>query len=273
MIKGMTGFGTAPFSVGKVKGIIEVKSVNHRFLDMAVYLPVGFGSVENKVREMVSKELSRGRVTVSVKITDKPGNNVSFNEDMIEEYLRHARSIEKKYKLVNNLTLADLIGMPGVVDAREVFVEAAALWPSVEKGLVKCIKGLRVLREREGKSLAMDVGDKLKRMSGQLKIISRRSAEILKDKQRALKPEEFSSFQKSIDINEEIARFTHYIEEMRALLKSDVPVGKKLDFIAQEMQRETNTMGSKLMDEVVSRAVIALKSKIEKVREQGNNVE
>ena len=88
-----------------------------------------------------------------------------------------------------------------------------------------------------------------------------------------LKPEEFSSFQKSIDVNEEIARFIHYIEEMKALLKAEVPVGKKMDFIAQEMQRETNTLGSKLQDETVSNAVIALKSKIEKVREQANNVE
>jgi len=88
-----------------------------------------------------------------------------------------------------------------------------------------------------------------------------------------MKPEEFSSFQKSIDVNEEIARFSHYIEEMKDLLKAVVPVGKKLDFIAQEMQRETNTIGSKLQDEMVSNEVISLKSKIEKIREQGNNVE
>ena len=96
---------------------------------------------------------------------------------------------------------------------------------------------------------------------------------ILKEEKPRLKPEEFSSFQKSIDINEEISRFMHYIEELRDLLKSVVPVGKKMDFIAQEMQREINTMGSKLQDEVVSNAVITLKSKVEKIREQANNVE
>ncbi len=273
MIKGMTGFGTAQFSVGKVKGLIEVKSVNHRYLDIAFYLPVGFGALENKVREMIARDLSRGRVTVSVKITDKPEHEVFFNEEIIEEYLDHAKNIQKKYHLQNNLTLADLIKMPGVVDVKEIFVKAEDMWPAVEKGLKISLKGLTVMREREGKSLTKDMADKLKKMTALLKVIQKRHDEVLKDKKKVLKNEEFSSFQKGIDINEEIARFGHYIDEMTDLLKSVIPVGKKIDFIAQEMQRETNTMGSKLQDDVVSNAVITLKSKIEKIREQGNNVE
>ncbi|MBF0485925.1 MAG: YicC family protein [Candidatus Omnitrophica bacterium] len=273
MIKGMTGFGAAQFSVGKIKGLVEVKSVNHRYLDLAFYLPIGFGSVENKIRDMVGKELSRGRVTITVKITDKPAQAVFFNEDMIEEYLRHAKSIEKKYKLMNNLTLADLVRMPGIVDVKEVFVEAAEMWPLVEKGMVQCLKSLQAMRCREGKSLSADITDKLKRMSSKLKLIEKRTHEILKQRQKELKPEEFSSFQKSIDVNEEIARFYHYIDEMSQQLKANIPVGKKMDFIAQEMQRETNTLGSKLQDELVSNAVISLKSKIEKIREQANNIE
>lgn len=273
MIKGMTGFGAAQFSVGKVKGIIEVKSVNHRFLDLAFYLPVGFGVVEGKIRDMIAKELSRGRVTISVKITEKPNQEVFFNEEIINEYLKHAKSIQKKYHLQNNLTLADLIKMPGVVDVKEVFVRAEEMWPSIEKGLRQAIKGLTVMREREGKSLEADINDKLKKMTARLKGIEKRALEILKNKQKTLKSDEFSSYQKAIDVNEEIARFTHYIEEMRQLLKSTVPVGKQLDFIAQEMQRETNTLGSKVQDEQVTNSVVALKSKIEKVREQANNVE
>lgn len=273
MITGMTGFGSAQFNVGKVKGMIEVKSVNHRYLDIAFYLPSGFGVVENKIREMLAKTLSRGRVTVTIRITDKPGQEVSFNEDMIKEYLEHARSIERKYKLSNNLTIADLIRMPGVVDVKEVFVEAVDMWPAIENKLVSSLKSLQVMRQREGKSLAADINDKLKKMSARLKGIEKRLKEILRDRQKAMKPEEFSSFQKSIDVNEEIARFNHYIDEMAALLKATVPVGKKLDFIAQEMQRETNTLGSKVQDDLVSNSVIALKSKIEKIREQANNVE
>ena len=273
MITGMTGFGSASFAVGKIKGVIEVKSVNHRYLDVAFYLPMGFGAMENKIRELLVKDVARGRVTISVRITDKPTQEVSFNEDLIEEYLRHAKSMEKKYKLSNNLTLADLIRMPGIVDVKEVFVEALEMWPSVEKGLVLALKSLKTMRQREGKSLAADMGDKLKRMSKKLKDIKKRHDLLLKGYRKTSKPEEFASYQKSIDVNEELARYQHYIEEMLALLKVSIPVGKKMDFIAQEMQREANTLGSKLQDEMVSNAVIALKSKIEKIREQANNVE
>lgn len=273
MIKGMTGFGTSSFCVGKIKGFIEVKSVNHRYLDLSFYLPVGFGAIENKIRDRISKELSRGRVTVFVRMTDKPVQEVFFNEEMIEEYLQHAKSIEKKYKLNNNLTLADLIRMPGVVDVKEVFVEASQMAPFILKSLDVALKGLKIMREREGKSLVVDIGDKLKKMTVCIKMIEKRITVILKEAKAQMKPEEFSSYQKSIDINEEIARFLHYITEMKSLLNSTVPVGKKLDFIAQEMQRETNTIGSKVQDEIVSNQVITMKSKIEKIREQGNNVE
>jgi uncharacterized protein (TIGR00255 family) len=273
MINGMTGFGAAQFSAGKIKGLVELKSVNHRYIDLAFYLPIGFGSMENKIRDIVSRDIARGRVTVTVKITDKPSQEVSFNEDMIAEYLVHAKSIEKKYNLKNNLTLADLVRMPGIVDVKEVFVEAADMWPMVEKGLAACLKSLKAMRAREGKSLAADINDKLKRMTAKLKGIEKRVQVLLKEKRRTAKPEEFASFQKSIDVNEEIARFYHYIDEMAALLKADVPAGKKMDFIAQEMQRETNTLGSKLQDELVSNEVISLKSKIEKIREQANNIE
>jgi uncharacterized protein (TIGR00255 family) len=273
MIKGMTGFGAATFAVGKVKGLIEVKSVNHRYLDISFYLPLGFGAVENKIRDMLSRELSRGRVTITVKITDKPHQDVFFNEEMIDEYLKHAKSIEKRYRLTNNLTLADLISMPGVVEVKEVFVRAEDMWPSVEKGLAVALKGLKVMREREGKSLHADIADKLRKMLAKIKAIQNRHDALLKTRKKMVKSDEFASYQKSIDVNEEIARFTHYIAEMKELLGATVPVGKKLDFIAQEMQRETNTLGSKLQDEFVSHEVISLKSKIEKIREQGNNVE
>jgi len=129
------------------------------------------------------------------------------------------------------------------------------------------------MRKREGRSLCADVTDKLRRMLLEIKKIQRRAQEILKEKKGKLTNEEFSSFQKSNDVNEELSRLIHYIEEFKLLLKTDIAVGKKLDFIAQEMQRETNTVGSKLQDKIVSSAVIALKSKIEKIREQSQNIE
>lgn len=273
MIKGMTGFGTTNFHIDNIKGFIEVKSVNHRYLDLSFYLPVGFGAIENKIRNRIAKELSRGRVTVSVRMLDKPMQKITFNENIIQDYLEHAKRLEKKYQLKNDLSLADLIRMPGVVDMKEVFIEASDVEAIILKHLEKALKDLQLMREREGKSLVKDISRKLTTMIRCVKTIEKRLVAMLKVAKTAMKPDEFASYQNDNDINEEVARFSHYIAEMKNLLNSKVPVGKKLDFIAQEMQRETNTMGSKVQDDVISNQVITLKSHIEKIREQGNNVE
>jgi uncharacterized protein (TIGR00255 family) len=129
------------------------------------------------------------------------------------------------------------------------------------------------MRRREGKALCTDINAQLKRMLLQIGLIKNRTGALLKESKDRLTPEEFSSYQKSNDINEELKRLAHYIDEAKALLKQVDGAGKKLDFIAQEMQRETNTIGSKVQDKDVAAAVIAIKSKVEKIREQSNNVE
>jgi uncharacterized protein YicC (UPF0701 family) len=129
------------------------------------------------------------------------------------------------------------------------------------------------MRRREGRALSTDINGLLKRMLVQISAIKNRTAALLKASKSRMTSDEFSSYQKSNDIHEEIARLTHYIDEAKALLRQAEGSGKKLDFIAQEMQRETNTIGSKVQDNEVAAAVIAIKSKVEKIREQSNNVE
>lgn len=273
MIKGMTGFGTAQVNDGEVKGVLEVKSVNHRYLDLVFYLPMGFGSVENKIRQLIVRSVKRGRITISFKITDKPNPKISLNKNAVKQYLSYARSLKKEFHLDNNLNLSDLIKLPGVVDARDVFVHPEKIWNAMEKSLQRTVNSLEAMRKREGRALARDINSVLRRMSKQLNKIQSRTKAVLKEKRKALTMEEFSSYQKSVDINEEMARLAHYIDEFKALIRSTASVGKKLDFVGQEMQRETNTIGSKLQDTIVSNCVIAIKSKIEKLREQAQNIE
>ena len=168
---------------------------------------------------------------------------------------------------------AQLIQLPGVIDARETLLSPEDLWPAIEKGFQAALKSLLYMRRREGRTLFKEMTGLLKRMLLQIKEIQTRDKIILGEKRKILTNEEFSSFQKGADVHEEISRLTHHIEEFKILLGADVAVGKKLDFIAQEMQRETNTIGSKLPDKIVSKAVISLKSKIEKIREQSQNIE
>ncbi len=273
MITGMTGFGASEAAEGKIKALVEIKTVNHRYLDVAFYLPIGFSSFEEKIQKMVAKDMRRGRVTVSVKIIDKPHMTIQLNKDAVTRYRAFARQLAKEFHIKDEFSVADILRLPGVVETKEMFVEAHTLWPAVEKAIAKAVSGVVAMRKREGKALSVDIGGQLKRMLNQIALIKARSNALLKEKKPGLSKEEFAAFQKSNDINEELERLAHYIDEAKVLLKQSEGAGKKLDFIAQEMQRETNTIGSKVQDKQVAGSVIALKSKVEKIREQANNVE
>jgi len=273
MIYGMTGFGQAQLSTGKIKALIEIKSVNHRYLDITYFLPAGFASTEDKLRQVIQKNLNRGRVTVSVKITHKDEAEAVLHKNVAKTHLRNINKLKREFNIKGALTLSDMIQLPGILEARDIMVGPKEIYPALEKSFQRALKGLMVMRSREGRSLVADISDKLRRMKVQINAVERKSKAILKVKKKKLTAEEFRAFQRNADVNEEVARLNHYIDEIKPLLKAKVPVGKKIDFIAQEMQRETNTIGSKLQDKVVANAVIALKSKIEKIREQAQNIE
>lgn len=273
MIKGMTGYGSAPLNCPDVKGIVEVKSLNGRYLDITYYLPIGYASLEEKIRKLCLKFLERGRLTISFKITQKKADEVFLNDHVVGSYLKHAKRLQRQYKLKNDLALSDLLKLQGAFDIKESSIEPDKLWPHLEKSLIQALKGLESMREREGLALSMDIKDKLELMSKQTQLIQKRAKAVLREVRGKMSDEEFQSFQRSNDINEELSRLKHYVSEMKPLLRKGDAIGKRIDFIAQEMQRETNTIGSKLQDKIVSNAVITLKSKIEKIREQAQNIE
>lgn len=273
MINGMTGFGSAQISTSSAKIFLEIKSVNHRYFDISFYLPMGFGSLENKIRQIVQKFIERGRINLSIKIVHKSSHTIHVNKDVARAYLKQARHLGKEFRVKDDLTLADVIKLPGVFEHKESTLDPEALWPDLEKCLRSALQGVIVMRKREGKALYNDINSLLKRMSLKIKEIKIRQAFVLRERKKHLTDEDFKSYQKSIDISEELTRLNHYLDEAKMLLKGESEVGKKIDFIAQEMQRETNTIGSKLQDKIVSNAVIALKSKIEKIREQAQNIE
>ena len=273
MIKGMTGFGSAQLTFGEVKAILEIKTLNHRYFDISYYLPIGFSLVEAKMLPIIKSEIERGKITVSLKIVEKPQPAVSLNKAVVKKYLAHANALRRELKLKNDLTLSHVIALPGVTETKEGAIDPKNMWPAIEKALRKVMTDLMVMRSREGRSLSADVRDKLGRMKTQLKTIRVRAKVILVSEKKKMTDEEFKSFQKGADVNEELSRMAHYIDEVAGLLKAGPGAGKKMDFIAQEMQRETNTIGSKLQTKAVSNAVIALKSKIEKIREQSQNIE
>ncbi len=273
MISGMTGFGASDFSIKKVKGLVEIKSVNHRYFDPAFYLPSGFSAFEERIQKIVFAHIKRGRVTIAVRIIERPGVDVVLNPDAVQRYVDFGKALARRLGIAYDLTAADILKLPGVIETKEVFVPAQALWPAVEKALLKAIVSVAEMRRREGRSLVTDIGGQLSRMNKRISQIRARANALLKENKQTLSNDEFAAYRKSNDINEELARLSHHIDEAKALLKQNLEAGKKLDFIAQEMQRETNTVGSKVQDKEISAAVIALKGKVEKIREQANNVE
>ncbi|MCK5214411.1 MAG: YicC family protein [Candidatus Omnitrophica bacterium] len=273
MIKGMTGYGTAGVNTNKIKGVVEIKTQNHRYFDTVFYLPLGFSSLENKIKNAINAKIKRGRVTFSFKITERSTQAIDLNKAAVKKYLSYAKQLKKEFSLTSELSVADLIKLPGVVEAKDTLVTPPQVATSLEKGLDTALKSLITMRAREGKSLAKDINVILQGMLRQVRIIQMRSKALLKKNKKLMNMDEFLSYQKGIDISEELTRLKHYIEEFKLLLKSTVSVGKKLDFVAQEMQRETNTIGSKVQDRIISNAVITIKSKIEKLREQAQNIE
>jgi len=273
MIKGMTGFGSIQYVKGKIKASVEIKTLNHKYFDINYYLPLGFGCIEHKVKKIINSKIQRGRITVIIKIIQKETEEISFNENMVDKYLEQANRLERKCGLENDLTISSLINLPGIVEKKVNFITAEDIWPSLEKSVNSALLSVLKMRTREGRSITLDITQKLKEMNLEIKKIKQRSKQLFDEKKKQLTEEELKSFQKGSDINEELSRLAHYILEAKLLLKATSPVGKKIDFVGQEMQRETNTIGSKLQDKVVSSSIFSLKSKIEKIREQAPNIE
>ncbi len=269
----MTGFGSAELSTKFFKMIIEIKTLNHRYFDISYYLPNGFGFVENKIRQMVQKHIERGRITVSVKFIQKNSHTISLNKEILKKHIQYAHAISREFGIKNDLVLSDFMKLPGVLESKEVGLVPEDEWNNLEKCLSKALDGLNKMRESEGRSLTVDVKKNLNDMLLEIKKIQARGKMIYSEKKKLLTVDEFTSFQKSSDINEETSRLAHYIDETKVLFKNQSSVGKRMDFIAQEMQRETNTIGSKVQDKTISNAVIQLKGRIEKIREQAQNIE
>ena len=273
MIKGMTGFGSAEVRKNSARFTVEIKTVNHRYFDVTYYLPTGFSCLEEKIRGILRKDLRRGRITLSVRIMQQPKKTIVLDKEAVQTHLKYIRSLCREFQLTNDMTVSGLIHLPGVLSTQDVFVKPKELWPVLETGIKRALRMVIQMRTREGRSIRMDIQDQLKRMDTQVKVIEKRLSNLKKQKVSILSKDEFSSYQKSVDVNEEVARLKHYFQEIKKYLGAKDPVGKRIDFIAQEMQRETNTIGSKVQDTEISNAVIALKSKVEKIREQAQNIE
>ncbi len=290
----MTGYGRGECAQDGFKITVEASSVNRKQSEISVSLPRDLEPLEAPMRDVINRSISRGRLTVRVVLhasDSNTGGKVRLNHALAKAYARELAKLARELKLKDPITLDLLIRAPGVLQADEDATDAVQFWPAVEKALAKALSDLVKMREREGAHLAKDLRARMKliaeaggRIQKQAPQVQRRYRENLLerirsagledpgvDDERLLK--EVVYFADRSDISEELTRLESHFQQFDDCVKSKEPVGRTLDFLSQEMNREINTIGSKANDSLISREIVTVKAELEKFREQVQNVE
>jgi uncharacterized protein (TIGR00255 family) len=287
----MTGYGRGECAREGFKFTVELNSINRKQSDIAVNLPKELVELEPRIRDEINAHLSRGRINAVVAYHRSAAEEqVELDEALAQAYLKAIQKLQRKTKLSGAITLDTLLRAPGVLKLAETAVDADAMWASVETALKKALAQLVKMREKEGKFLAADLTQRLDVLSAGREQIGKAAPETVKryreqlharvreaglnvplDDERLMK--EVVMFADRCDISEELTRLESHLSQFRDCLKSAEPVGRTLDFLAQEMNREINTIGSKANAAEVSQHVVKMKAELEKIREQVQNIE
>lgn len=275
MINSMTGFGGKEIRMlpkGKIS--VELRSTNHKFLEIVLHLPDGFLSFEDKIKKEIESHVKRGRILCSVNISKEERKDISLNEPLLKKYLMALKKIEKKYKISDGMTVDSLIKLPGVLNLEDKGFDKNAIWINLRAAVVSAVGELIKTRQKEGASLSKFLKISIHDLQKDISKVKERFAKVIESRKAVLNTdEELSIFLKSADITEELERLTFHARNFGQKLQKTGPIGKEMDFIAQEMQREANTMGAKSCDSLLSGLAVQIKSSIEKIREQVQNIE
>ena len=293
MIKSMTGFGRCEYAKGERRFVVEMKGVNHRYLDVNIRMPKKLNFFETAIRNLLKQSVQRGKVDIFISYEDLSESQVAlkYNETLAGEYLRYFHEMEESFGLENDIRVSTLSRCPEVLTMEEQAVDEEELWNELKQALDGAISQFVETRATEGENLKKDLIEKLDGMVKLADKIEERSPQILSEYRQKLETKvkelladtqieegriaaEVVMFADKICTDEEVVRLRSHILHMKETLQSDESgIGRKLDFIAQEMNREANTILSKANDLETSNIGIDLKTEIEKVREQIQNIE
>lgn len=292
MIKSMTGFGRSEIVKGNRKISVEIKSVNHRYLEAGIKMPKKLNVFESRMRDLLKKYATRGKIDIFINYEDDSESqvNLKFNQNIADEYMAIFNNMSEKYNLKNDMTVGGLARFPEVITMDEVQEDEEELWHFIEEAMKAALEQFVNTRILEGENLKEDLLGKLDHMEELVAFVEKRSPEIMKEYRSKLESKvkellgdttidesriatEVIIYADKICVDEETVRLRSHIEHARKCLNEDGGIGRKMDFIAQEMNREANTTLSKANDIEISNAAIDLKTEIEKVREQIQNIE
>jgi uncharacterized protein (TIGR00255 family) len=291
-VQSMTGYGrgSARDAVGTVT--VEARSTNHRYLELEARLPNGLAALQARLTDLLRRSFRRGRVDVSVSVQEaaRDRRRVMLDEALLARYHRALMDVKGRFRLQGPVTLDHLLALPQAVVVAEERVPAERLWEPIRRAAEAAVRDLVRAREREGARLAQDLQRQMRAIERHVRAITSRQPKALAEQRRQVRRrlqellgakgrssvaqlEEVASVVKDADIHEELVRIASHLTHMRQTLAGRGLVGKALDFIAQELTRETNTVGAKVSDPATARRVVEIKGCIEKIREQVQNLE
>lgn len=294
MIKSMTGYGRAQDTVGSYNVTVELKSVNHRYFEFSSRVPRSYGFIEDKLKNLIGSLVSRGKIEcyVSIENIGETESEVILNEKLAEEYLKAYNSLEDKFDLSveDSYIFNALAKNSDLFSVRKKAVDEDEVWESVSAVAKTAVEKFISMRENEGIKLREDVMSRADFILSKVAFIEQRSPETVKEYNAKLldRLKEFLSdihvdeqriatecaiFADKVAVAEETVRLRSHIDQLSEFMDADEPIGRKIDFLVQEMNREANTIGSKAQDVEIARCVIDIKAEIEKIREQIQNIE
>ena len=291
MIKSMTGFGRYEYQTGSKKFTVELKGVNHRYLDVNIRMPKKFNFFETAIRTLLKQYALRGKVDIFITYEDNSESQAAlkYNETLAAEYMRYFNQMEESFGIDNDIRVSTLAHCPEVLTMEEKPDDEDALWSGLQMALEGAFAQFVETRTTEGENLKKDILNKLSGMETLVGHVEERSPQIVEEYRKKLEDKIHELLDVPVDENrmaaevilyadkictdEETVRLKSHISHMRDTLEETEGIGRKLDFIAQEMNREANTILSKANDLEVSNYAIGLKTEIEKIREQIQNIE
>jgi uncharacterized protein YicC (UPF0701 family) len=269
-MRSMTGYGAAEGKVGRGKVFVEIRTVNHRYCDLFLKIPPKMGVLDPKVRKLMQGCIDRGKVDFFMKerIVIDPGVQLAINEPLVRQYQSVLRKLSRMLGQKMPSDLLNVVDVKDLLLVHEGEVSYEPLWPQIKRIVDQAVGKLNKMRDTEGKFLFQDQTKRVARIAQVMKQIHKLAAQVEVKLQNS-----DSSMAERVDVAEEITRLESHLSQYRGVLGQKGAIGRQLDFLLQEMNREINTIGSKALNVTISKLVIETKSELEKLREQAQNIE
>ncbi|MDE3056519.1 MAG: YicC family protein [Bacteroidota bacterium] len=293
MIQSMTGYGRGEASVDDIIAMVELRSVNSRFLEVAARLPRSLSLRENEIRELIRSKILRGKITLSASVHGDAASKVplSINKEAARSYYKLLRELRTAVKIRETVKLEHLLSFSDIFESQEEGESDAAEWSAFTQALLVAMDNLRVMREKEGRELAHDLAARINSMQQRIDTIEQLSKERIPEERSRLQERiaavlgdnvavntdrlelEIALLADKLDVTEECVRFRSHNKFFLEAIENEEGAGRKLNFLIQEMNREANTIGSKSNEITIAHSVVAMKEELEKIREQIQNIE